>query len=57
MYTHTHSKTNLFLNNFRFWKDVGGCMSKISTEEQPIIHLMECNVAGNRQGTEVSIQQ
>ena len=40
-------------NNNRFWKTLGSYMSKISTSERSSIHLMESNVAGNKQGEEV----
>ena len=42
--------------NFRFWKTLGSYMSKISNTEKSVIHLMESNVAGNKQGEEVHLK-
>lgn len=38
----------------RFWKEIGCSMSKVSLSEPSVVHLIESNVAGNRQGIEVS---
>ena len=36
-----------------FWKKLGSYMSKVSNEEKSMIHFMESNVCGNKQGEEV----
>lgn len=40
--------------NIRFWRDLGSCMSKIS-KEPSVVHLMESNVSGNKQGEMVRL--
>ena len=37
---------------FSFWKKLGTFMSKVS-KDQSVVHFMESNVGGNKQGEEV----
>ena len=46
-------KYNIIVYNYRFWRDLGKHMSKLHPG-QSTVHLMESNMAGNRQGESVS---